>query len=116
MDKLVGELACFRKSEKFTKFRWFEVEVAVPRVFFSFCSTHNVDRNALELTKRRHGRPHAFVDHFAKVESFLRQGCPSTLEANLEDGSQDTTCTLSDIDHVCNQSEAVELKLGDVGL
>jgi hypothetical protein len=44
------------------------------------------------------------------------QGGPAALQADLEDSAEDSTCRLSDIDHVGDKRKAVELELGDVGL
>jgi hypothetical protein len=41
---------------------------------------------------------------------------PTSLETDLEHRSEDTTGRLSDVDHVGDEGEAIELELRNVGL
>ena len=46
----------------------------------------------------------------------MGQSSPSSLQTDLEHRSKDTTGGLSDVDHIGDEGETVELELGNVGL
>ena len=52
---------------------------------FCFCYDHkNTAKANLELSQRGHGLPHAFVDHLAQGEAFVRQLSPRTVNDDFE--------------------------------
>ena len=71
---------------------------------------------ALVLSKGCHGAPLSSLDHFARIEKYLRHLSPSSLNRNLKKAPEYSAGTLGDIDHVGVQIITFKLEAADVSL
>ena len=73
-------------------------------------------RDAMILPQRSHGAPLSSLHHFARVEQGLGHLCPATLDAYVEEATEYSPCTLSNVYHVGIQVIPLELEAGNVCL
>ena len=89
---LVNVFAHLRETDQLADFLRGQIVEALPREFDLLDFLQNSFRNSLKLPQRRLRRPHLPVDHLAELKALHCQAGPATLQYNLEDRADQTSC------------------------
>ncbi|GIX62067.1 LuxR family maltose regulon positive regulatory protein [Babesia caballi] len=114
--ELVDCLAQFRLPAQLTQLYAAQIVVPVPPEVVALKLQHQLLRQRLELAQRQHHRPHAPVNHFAKVEELLRQLAPLVDERDFVQRPENAPRVLRDEGHLRDQRVALEVEPGNVAL
>lgn len=113
MNLIQNCLAHLREVDDLTDLLSIHVVEMVPlklSLFLDLASNVVEMHHLSELAEGCHGAPQTLLYHLTHVQHHLAKVSPSTLETNLEKRSHDSTCALSDVDHVCIQVVALHLE------